>query len=338
MASSVKGSEVGLRNEARDSTQFPGGYGDFTFKSSDNVIFSFPRGVLSHISPAFNDIVVRVGNSDKKVSGTIPELPEDSVTITELLHHIDPLLEPLPLQDTTVVNLLKAAKRYQIPKVLQWIELEANKKRLSSLGAPDSLSASNPLLFLYLGYQLDSKDMIKEGLRGATTCHISKLQQEVLERFTVAFLRKTFANRTKMSAEINSHLLGTIVQTAQTLDLGKDFELGPVKSKRGFFSRTAIFHPKPCHDCADCLRRGIQIISALSVVQPGILVVDQEFQTLTNHPCRKCGVNIYKSIWEQTPDMAAKLRAAADPKNHSYHMTYQETVQILLEKEQQLVY
>jgi hypothetical protein len=247
MESSNKGAEKISKKEQSDSSHFPKGYGDVTLRSCDNVNFSFPRGVLSHISPVFNDIL-RSGGSDKKLAPATIELAEDSETVTQLLHHIDPLLEPLPLEKTTVIGLLKAAKKYQIPKVLHWIELEASKKGLTNTTSSEPLNTSDPLLFLYLGYQLDSKEMIKEGFRRVNTCHIDKLQLEISDRFTVSFLRRTYTNRAKLSALINTELLDAIIRAAQVFDLGKDFDVGPIKSKRGVFSRTTVFHPRPCYN------------------------------------------------------------------------------------------
>ncbi|CAG8765690.1 92_t:CDS:2, partial [Acaulospora colombiana] len=47
------------RREAQElpshSKEFPEGYGDFVFKSSDGVIFHFPRFLLAHVSPVFKD-------------------------------------------------------------------------------------------------------------------------------------------------------------------------------------------------------------------------------------------------------------------------------------------
>jgi hypothetical protein len=72
------------------SNDFTPEYGDFNIQSSDYMIFSFPHGILSHVSPVFKDIHAfddpHTGNNQRPLVVT-----EDAATITQFLLCLDPL-------------------------------------------------------------------------------------------------------------------------------------------------------------------------------------------------------------------------------------------------------
>jgi hypothetical protein len=104
----------------RHSSIFPPGYGEFTFKSCDNVIFHFPRFLLSHSSPIFRDMyeVADSGGED------VLKLAEDCETLEYLLRHIDPAQKRPDLDWQVISRVLSAADKYQIQNVIPWFEKE----------------------------------------------------------------------------------------------------------------------------------------------------------------------------------------------------------------------
>jgi hypothetical protein len=317
-----------------ESPRFPKGYGDFTFKSSDNVIFSFPGGVLAHVSPVFNDMFLS-GTSSEASSQSTLQLQEDSETITQLLHHIDPLLQPLPIEKATLRRLLEAARKYQIPKVLRWVESETLDKRISLVESPEPLRISHPLFYLSLGCEFESKEMVRQGMREAIRCHISKLAKK--EPVALDIFQQILVLRGQRSAMLNCEFLGVIIRIAQELDIGKDFDLG-VNSYRGLLSsRKDMPRPKPCERCLVCLRGGIKAVSMVSIAYPAVAVVDKEFKERTNHRCSTCGVNIYQAIWEHQSHTIAPHGGLMGRIKDIHKTSYQETLKILLEKENEIL-
>jgi hypothetical protein len=108
---------------------FPEGYGDFAFQSSDGVIFHFPKFLLSFVSPVFKDMYDMV---DSAASDEILKLTEDAETLDSLLRVIDPTKDSPSLIQGVVERLLNAADKYQIDGVQSWhkkeVELETFKR------------------------------------------------------------------------------------------------------------------------------------------------------------------------------------------------------------------
>jgi hypothetical protein len=108
---------------------FPPGYGDFVFQSSDGVIFHFPQFLLSFTSPVFKDMYDMSGNA---ANGEILKLTEDSEALDLLLHFIDPSKESPPLIWETVGKFIDAADKYQVKGVLSWFQKEAELEGLKN--------------------------------------------------------------------------------------------------------------------------------------------------------------------------------------------------------------
>ncbi|CAG8513848.1 12920_t:CDS:2, partial [Acaulospora colombiana] len=83
------------------SSEFPPGYGDFNIQSSDNVVFSFPRGVLSHALPMFKDMFA-FGDAETSENQIPLIISENATTINQLLLYLDPLKDPAELTAETV--------------------------------------------------------------------------------------------------------------------------------------------------------------------------------------------------------------------------------------------
>jgi hypothetical protein len=113
----------------RYAENFPEGYGDFTFQSSDGVIFHFPQFLLSFASPVFKDMYDMGNNAE---SGEILKLTEDAATLDLLLQFIDPTKESPRLVWDTVEKFIDAADKYQVNTVLSWFQKEAELVALNN--------------------------------------------------------------------------------------------------------------------------------------------------------------------------------------------------------------
>ncbi|PVF93743.1 hypothetical protein CPB86DRAFT_818538 [Serendipita vermifera] len=97
------------------SKEFPEGYGDFVFKSSDGVVFHFPRFLLSHVSPVFKDMYAV---SDGAQAQEMMIFTEDYATLEYLLRHIDPAKGTPELDWNLLGGTLKAA----FDTIFKWFE------------------------------------------------------------------------------------------------------------------------------------------------------------------------------------------------------------------------
>ncbi|KAG8766283.1 hypothetical protein FRC20_005831 [Serendipita sp. 405] len=148
-------------DELRDSEEFPQGYGDFRLISSDNVVFHFPPWFLSHMSPVFKDMLAMASNDEQRNSEL--RLTEDADTLDRFLRFCDPLKRILPLDMERVQPLLEAARKYQIPKIFEWME----ERILMDMGKVNSplMKIQEPMTILALATRFDLENLAKVALR-----------------------------------------------------------------------------------------------------------------------------------------------------------------------------
>lgn len=101
------------------SLDFPESYGDLRLISSNGVAFCTHRFLLSHCSPVFRQMLAGVDTSKERQDVS---LTEDSNTLLALLRFMDPEKEVLPYDSTIAYNLVTAAGKYQVPRIIQWWE------------------------------------------------------------------------------------------------------------------------------------------------------------------------------------------------------------------------
>lgn len=142
------------------SAKFPPDYGDFALQCSDNVVCHFPRHLLSYMSGFFRDMFDLPRGDDAGSQTVAPlQLTEPSQTIELLLEHIDPNIQTPEINLDTIVVLLEAAQKYQVPVVTKWFEREIKYERRAvfpedpsqDLDEPkqQSFLYSHPLLVLH---------------------------------------------------------------------------------------------------------------------------------------------------------------------------------------------
>jgi hypothetical protein len=165
-------SEDANRNSETENTvsvEFPEGYGDFTFKSIDHVVFHFPLFLLAHASPVFGDMH-KIGTNLQE--SDIIVLSETRSTLEMLLCLIDPAKDNPALDWECVGHLLEAAEKYQIKNIFSWFEKEVSFEVSNS--SPPTLK--HPMLCLGLADRFDLRYLVKLALRQAITMPIKDIQ------------------------------------------------------------------------------------------------------------------------------------------------------------------
>jgi hypothetical protein len=155
-------------SRAAPSTEFPEGYGDFIFKSSDNIVFHFPHFLLSHASPVFSDMF-QLGRDVQ--NQRMLTLPEDHKTLEHLLCHIDSAKTTPKLDWECTPKVLAAAEKYQINNIFSWFEREVSLEALSR--SPPSLV--HPFTCLCLADKYNLQEIGRLALRQLVMYPIDKL-------------------------------------------------------------------------------------------------------------------------------------------------------------------
>ena len=132
-----------------NSSKFPPSYGDFALLCSDGVICYFPRYLLGYMSGFFKDMFDLPNNNVQLASPL--SLTEPSGTIELLLQHIDLKTPPPDIDAGTIVDLLEAAQKYQVPTIYTWFENEIEHRRVLVQNdlQKENLVLSNPSLVFY---------------------------------------------------------------------------------------------------------------------------------------------------------------------------------------------
>lgn len=168
-------------HDVQYSTEFPSGYGDLELKLSDNVIFSFPRGILAHVSPVFKDMFSIGDTNDQREPLA---LTEASNTIKEFLLYIDPLKYSRGFTLDTVESLLEAATKYKVAAMVEIFEKWAVRGPsyiyiYHDTSGPSERDdsypiKSNPMLFLSLAERFDFSEIggisIRDAVLADKTC------------------------------------------------------------------------------------------------------------------------------------------------------------------------
>lgn len=166
----------------QESTIFPVEYGDFALHCSDDVVCHFPRHLLGYMSGFFKDMFCL---PDVSVNDIPLRVTEASRTIELLLQHIDPKTKTPDIDPRTIIELLEAARKYQVSPITEWFEREIKLKR-TTVWAEDPLSQStrslepllvmDPLLVLYCAVRFELPRSGQLALREFTQCDANLLR------------------------------------------------------------------------------------------------------------------------------------------------------------------
>ncbi|KAG8814193.1 hypothetical protein FRB91_011121 [Serendipita sp. 411] len=157
----------------RQSEEFPENYGDFQLISSDGVVFSISRFLLSYVSPVFKDMLELGGEITSGVAEI--QLTESSVTLDQLLRFFDPLKDPAPIDTKTMEPLLESARKYQIEGVFKYWEdqmVYRNKQKQIT-------TVYSPLACFALASRFGRHEMTRTALRELLRAPSKELQAPV---------------------------------------------------------------------------------------------------------------------------------------------------------------
>ncbi|KAG8843685.1 hypothetical protein FRB91_003192 [Serendipita sp. 411] len=113
------------------------------------------------MSPVFKDMLAMASNDEQRNSEL--RLTEDADTLDRFLRFCDPLKRILPLDMERVQPLLEAARKYQIPKIFEWME----ERILMDMGKVNSplMKIQEPMTILALATRFDLENLAKVALR-----------------------------------------------------------------------------------------------------------------------------------------------------------------------------
>lgn len=160
------------------SETFGEGYGDLALLSSDGTLFYSSKCLLAYASPVFKDMfevalpegITSQGSNHHPSAAVTPlKLTEDAVTLDLLLRHVDPTKGPLPIHENSIVKLLNAARKYQIPAIIQWFEREVTKDDGSRRGesGEKSFIENHPILVLSIALEYEIKLLVQAAILAA---------------------------------------------------------------------------------------------------------------------------------------------------------------------------
>lgn len=170
--------EKGTSAPITHSTIFPPSYGDFALQCSDGIVCHFPRYLLGYLSGFFKDMF-ELPNSNESVQSMEPLLlTEPSKTIELLLQHMDPKIVTPGIDQDTIVDLLEAARKYQVPNVTTWFQEEVlfTKAHVLSQNRDLFLLVENPLLIFYCALRFDLPNLGRPALKILAHCHMALLE------------------------------------------------------------------------------------------------------------------------------------------------------------------
>jgi hypothetical protein len=263
------------------SAEFPREYGDFELKSSDNVMFSFPRGLLAHVSPVFKDMFSIGTTSDHNQEQPLL-LTEDAEAIKQFLLYIDPLKDSPKFTVDTVMPFVEAAMKYQVPRMIETFELWAKE---NDTGA--KVIERDPMLFLSLAERFS---LPKIG--------------SIAMKFAARADERTIRNpQSPISTTSNLQIMEMRAERTQLL---------VAKSAEFVRSRLADIQPRPtatyygsnkssnskqsCYDCVNNLQDLLVRTVTRLPKEPSRSIFLSEGMACIGSKCGSCGKNLWSEI------------------------------------------
>ncbi|CAG8513831.1 12919_t:CDS:1 [Acaulospora colombiana] len=275
------------------SSEFPTGYGDFEILSSDNVAFSFPSGILAHVSPVFKDMFSIGSNNTNRHEAL--RLNDDAATIKQLLLFNDPLREPVSISKDTAIPFLEAAMKYQVSRMLSTFE----KWALSMDNQSHYLHKEDIMMILSLA----EKYRLQE-LGSAVMCHVIRAKKAAIfskiHTLSLTTSVQVLENRIERTEWLVKKFLEFIKVPLSAVEkrLAEINENPHSRSSNPSPWHTAAVRATRDQICSACLARSHGLI--LSVItrlhsEPSWQALTSETQNL-NTECQKCETNLWDII------------------------------------------
>ncbi|PVF93994.1 hypothetical protein CPB86DRAFT_789511 [Serendipita vermifera] len=276
------------------STDFPQGYGDFEIQSSDNTIFYFPRGVLAHVSPVFRDMF-DVANEDTPNAQNRITVTEDAATIRQLLHHIDPLKKPLPMEKDTIIPLLEAGRNYQVLKIGERFQGEACADRLFGEFTQE------PMLLLSIAERFNMEPVGNYAMMKAVTAHVNKIVQD---KWPVT--HQTYGQLIQEREERAQFLSKSLIQIIQKRIRSLEDKITGPRQSRSLHSSGG---DAVCFECIDKLHNLIiDVVSNVSMRPNWSSLYHGDAFRRSRDACLRCG----RDLWSGNPVVIQETRSSPD--------------------------
>ena len=159
---------------ANTSKVFSAGYGDLELISSDSVVvFHFPRFLLSHMSPIFNDMFAIA--EDNSSSSSCPQITmtEDSKTLEAFLGFLDPKKRTSNIDTAILPQLLEVGRKYEVPQIGEWWESQISVTKEPTQAM--SFVLLQPMTSLIFAFRYGLKDTARLALRELVKAPVSDL-------------------------------------------------------------------------------------------------------------------------------------------------------------------
>ncbi|KAG8753991.1 hypothetical protein FRC14_005490 [Serendipita sp. 396] len=165
------------------SDRFPVNYGDFVLKSSDGVLFHFSRAILAYMSDFFRGMF-ELPTPDR-TQGTARKplvVTETAVVLEGLLEQIDPKTLKPAFDNDTIIDVLEAARKYQVSIVLDRFQQKMNSERdLRNSSRQSGLLYSRPLVVLHIALQHEMPEVGRWALRELMRCSAKLIEEDDVE-------------------------------------------------------------------------------------------------------------------------------------------------------------
>jgi hypothetical protein len=279
----------------RYSTNFPHGYGNFEVISSDNVIFSFPRGVLEHVSPVFKDMFAIGITEELNREGPLP-LVEHAETIEGFLLYIDPLKDTPDFTIDSAVSLVEAATKYQVPRMVDAFEKWA-KKTKSGCAA----MKTEPALFLSIAERFCLPEI------GATAmASIAKADKTCVSLSKYPLTTMTIVQIMEVRAKRAHYLVEELEKFIKSKipDI-KPKQQNPRNQEPAMGSQFCLVCFKALHDLL--IRTVIRLQE-----DPSWSSFLSEGSNRVGLDCRGCGTNLWSEICYKRSNLLSNLLASPD--------------------------
>jgi hypothetical protein len=285
--------EQGSAPPIRTSPDFPPGYGDFEILSSDNIIFSFPSGVLAHVSPVFKDMFTIEYKGTPREQETL-KVTEDAATIRLLLLFNDPLREPLNVMKDTAVPFLEMAMKYQVSRMLSDFKKWVVSK--------DGLIPHQAMMVLSLAERFTLRE-----LGSVALSHLIKAHKDFISSKYHPISLTTSIQLLEYRMERTEWLVKKYMELIKALLFAMESNSRPppthisasLPPPWGQASRVASPNPP----CAACHAKIHDLVGKVVIglhSEPSWSTLDLETQRL-NFECQKCRMNLWSFIGETSP-------------------------------------
>jgi hypothetical protein len=281
------------------SSEFPPGYGDIEIHSSDGIVISFQRNVLTRVSPVFKEMLSSTEN------GNVLILTEPATLIEHFLSFIDTEKKPQPFSKDTIVPFLEATTKYRTTKIVTKVEKMATGKK----DPLQALCKEEPMFILSIAERFRLPKLGAAAMAQAIKAPREKVLTTEYPISPTSFVQ-IMEQRGERAAWLHNKVWGAIKARG-------DFEGELPDSEpeyRPFILYDPSKEPKPkpkdpehtahCEDCSNMLLGAIIFVGASLHTEPSWwFVLFEMCRFMRRDKCEECGANWREESWDELSRM-----------------------------------